>query len=151
MGRSQETYSKREKEKKKLKKREEKLKRKEERKANSKGGGLENMIAYVDEYGQLTDTPPDPSKKITVDVDNIVISIPKKEDREEEEPLIREGKVIFFNESKGYGFIKDNNSDEKFFVHINGLEQPVVENDKVTFTIEQGFKGMNAVNVKKAV
>ena len=109
------------------------------------------MIAYVDEYGQLTDTPPDPSKKITVDVDNIVISIPKKEDREEEEPLIREGKVIFFNESKGYGFIKDNNSDEKFFVHINGLEQPVVENDKVTFTIEQGFKGMNAVNVKKAV
>ena len=64
MARSQETFGKKEKEKKRLKKREEKQKRKEERKANSnKGGDLDSMLAYVDEYGNITDTPPDPTKK----------------------------------------------------------------------------------------
>jgi cold shock CspA family protein len=148
MARSQESYSKREKEKKRLKKREDKLKRKQERRANSKGGGLDNMMVYVDEYGHLTDTPPDPSNKIAVEADDIVIGIPKKEDRDEE-PVIHEGKVAFFNDSKGYGFIRDNMSGEKYFVHANGLLQPIAENDKVTFDLERGARGMNAVNVKK--
>ncbi len=97
MARAQETFNKKEKEKKRLKKREEKMKKKEARKANSKGGDFENMIAYVDENGHLTDTPPDPSKKVKVDAESIVIGIPKKEDYEEEEVADKTGKVSYFD------------------------------------------------------
>ena len=58
------------------------------------------------------------------------------------------GTVKFFNESKGYGFIKDHESQESIFVHVNGLEDPVKENDKVTFETEMGQKGINAIKVK---
>jgi CspA family cold shock protein len=59
------------------------------------------------------------------------------------------GTVKFFNESKGYGFIKDENSNQEIFVHVTGLEEKVRENDKVSFNIVEGKKGVNAVNVKK--
>ncbi|MGY8915851.1 MAG: cold-shock protein [Flavobacteriales bacterium] len=149
MARAQETFNKKEKEKKRLKKREEKMKKKEARKANSKGGDFENMIAYVDENGHLTDTPPDPSKKVKVDAESIVIGIPKKEDYEEEEVADKTGKVSYFDTSKGFGFIIDSVSQEKYFVHVSGLIDEVFENDKVTFELEKGLKGMNAVRVKK--
>lgn len=149
MARAQETFNKKEKEKKRLKKREEKMKKKEARKANSKGGDFESMIAYVDENGHLTDTPPDPSKKVKVDADSIVIGIPRKEDYEEEEVADKTGKVSYFDTSKGFGFIIDSVSQEKYFVHISGLIDEVIENDKVTFELEKGLKGMNAVRVKK--
>jgi cold shock CspA family protein len=145
MAKSQETFSKKEKEKKRLKKRQEKLAKKEERKSNSTGGDLENMLAYVDEFGQISDTPPDPSKKTKVDADTIEIGVPKKE----EGPAIRQGKVEFFNDQKGFGFIKENNSNEKFFVHVNGLIDQIKENDNVEFELERGMKGMDAVRVKK--
>ena len=67
---------------------------------------------------------------------------------EDEEPTERTGKVAFFNDSKGFGFINDLDTQEKFFVHVNGLMEPIQENDKVTFELERGLKGMNAVNVK---
>lgn len=144
MAKSQQTYSKNEREKKKIKKREEKARKKEERKNNPQ----EEMFAYVDENGNLTSTPPDPSKKVEVEAENIEIGVPKKEDVEEEDP-VRKGKITFFNESKGYGFIKDLNSQDSVFVHINGLEDDVKEGDKVTFEVEQGKKGLNAVRVKQ--
>lgn len=147
MAKSEQSFNKKEKEKKRLKKRELKLKKKEERKANSKGGGLENMIAYVDEYGNLTDTPPNPDNKISVDAESIEIGVPKK--IEEEIDPIHTGKVAFFNDSKGFGFINDLDSQEKYFVHVNGLIDKIKENDKVSFELEKGMKGMNAVNVKK--
>ncbi|WP_108804323.1 cold-shock protein [Aquimarina sp. Aq107] len=148
MAKSQQTFSKIEKEKKKQKKREEKQKKKEERRANSKkGSGFDNMIAYVDENGHLTDTPPDPSKKKKIKAENIEIGIPKKE-HVEEDP-IKKGKVAFFNDSKGYGFITEHETQEKFFVHVNGLMQEVKEGDKVQFELEMGMKGLNAVRVKK--
>lgn len=146
MGRSQETFSKKEKEKKKLKKRQEKAAKREERKANSEGGSLEAMMAYVDENGQIVDTPPDPAKKTKIKAKDIEIGVPKKEEQEEEELV---GKVAFFNESKGYGFINNINNGEKYFFHVNGLLEDVAENDKVTFDLERGPKGMNAVSVKK--
>jgi CspA family cold shock protein len=59
------------------------------------------------------------------------------------------GTVKFFNESKGYGFIKDESSNQEIFVHVTGLEEKVRENDKVSFDVVEGKKGMNAVNVKK--
>jgi CspA family cold shock protein len=60
------------------------------------------------------------------------------------------GIVKFFNEQKGFGFIKDENSEKEYFVHSTGLKDRIKENDKVTFDLEQGSKGVNAVNVKLA-
>lgn len=60
------------------------------------------------------------------------------------------GKVKFFNESKGFGFIKMEDPAQEIFVHVTGLVDQVRENDAVTFEITQGRKGLNAVNVKKA-
>lgn len=148
MGRSQETSNKKEKEKKKLKKKQEKELKRKERKANSeKGKSFEDMLAYVDENGHLSDTPPDPSKKKKIKAEDIQLGATKREDVEPED-FIRKGTVTFFNDSKGYGFIKDHANQESIFVHINGLEDEVGEGDKVTFETEMGQKGLNAVNVK---
>lgn len=150
MAKSQQTFNKLEKEKKRLKKREEKQKKKEARKAEAKENPKGIQFAYVDHMGNLTDTPPDPNMKIKVDAESIVIGIPKKEDSEEEEDPIRNGKVSFFDSSKGFGFIIDTENNEKYFTHVSGLIDEIAENDKVTFELERGMKGMNAVKVKKA-
>ncbi len=149
MARAQDSFGKREKEKKRLKKKQEKENKRQERKANSKKGeGFDQMIAYVDEFGQITDTPPDPTKKVEIELESIEIGI-SKQVVEEVDP-IKKGKIDFFNESKGYGFIKEDQTNESYFVHVNGLVDEVNEGDKVTFELERGLKGMNAVNVKKA-
>lgn len=148
MAKSQDTFNKKEKEKKRLKKRQEKELKKEDRKNNPGASDFESMIAYVDEDGNLTDTPPDPTKKKKViKAESIEIGVPRRTD-EEVDP-IRKGKIDFFNDSKGFGFIKEQDTGEKYFVHINGLIDEVVEGDKVTFELEKGLKGLNAVNVKK--
>ena len=146
MAKSQQTFSKREKEKKRQKKREEKQKKKEARRAESKenDGGI--PFAYVDKYGNLTDTPPDSLDKDEIDASEIVLGIPQKV--EEEFDPIRQGKVAFFDHSKGFGFIMDKETHEKHFVHVSGLNDEINENDKVTFELEKGQKGMNAVRVK---
>ena len=149
MAKSQQTFNKKEKEKKRLKKRKDKLIKRDERKANSDGGGLSNMMAYVDENGMITDTPPDPMKKKTIiEAESIEIGVPKKEDREEDSPF-KQGKVAFFDSSKGYGFITETLTQEKFFVHVSGTTEEIQEGDKVSFELEKGLKGMNAVRVKK--
>ena len=147
MGKSQETFNKKEKEKKRLKKRQEKLAKREERKNNPKWSGLDDMIAYVDQYGNVTDTPPEEQEKVVIKAEDIELGVPKRE-REEISPF-RQGKVEFFNTEKGFGFIKEDGSGEKFFVHVSNLTEEIVENDSVTFEIEKGLKGMNAVRVKK--
>ena len=58
------------------------------------------------------------------------------------------GTVKFFNTTKGFGFIKDTETQESIFVHVNALSSPIKENDKVTFEVEMGQKGPNAVRVK---
>ncbi len=60
------------------------------------------------------------------------------------------GTVKFFNDSKGFGFIKPDDSGEDIFVHVSGLIDEIRENDKVSYDVERGKKGMNAVNVKIA-
>jgi CspA family cold shock protein len=60
------------------------------------------------------------------------------------------GTVKFYNVSKGFGFIKDTKSSKEYFVHSSGLKENIRENDKVIFDLEQGKKGLNAVNVKLA-
>ncbi len=149
MGRSQESFSKRENEKKRLKKKKDKLQKKEERKANTdKNKDFDDMIAYVDEFGNITDTPPDPKEKEKVKKEDIEIAVPRQAPPNPED-LIRKGKVAFFNSSKGYGFIRDKETNESIFVHVNGLTEEIMEGDNVTFETEKGPKGLNAVNVKR--
>ncbi len=149
MAKSQQTFNKAEKEKKRKKKREEKLKKKEARRMDVKENGTAGIqFAYVDHLGNLTDTPPDPALKVAVDIESIEIGVPKKEDMEEEDP-IRKGKVSFFDTSKGFGFIIDAENNEKYFCHVSGLIDQIAENDKVSYELERGMKGLNAVRVKK--
>ena len=115
---------------------------------NPKGGGLDSMMAYVDENGQIVDTPPDPTvKKKIIKAENIQIGVPKREDLPEMDP-IRIGIVTFFNDEKGYGFIKDSETAESLFVHINNCDGEIKENNKVNFEVEMGMKGPTAVRVK---
>jgi len=150
MGRSQETFSKKEREKKRLKKRKEKEEKKEERKANSnKGKSLDEMLSYVDENGNLTSSPPDPTKKKKIKLEEIEISVPKQDPTEEPDEN-RTGKITFFNESKGFGFIRDDITQESIFVHISSMIDDLHEGAKVAFKVERGHKGLTAVEVKSA-
>ena len=151
MAKSQQTFNKSEKEKKRLKKREDKRKKMEARKAEkAANGGSDGIpIAYVDFNGNLVDTPPDPTQKIEVEAENIEVSIPKTLPGEKEEfDPIRKGKVNFFDSSKGFGFIIDSENNEKYFCHVSGLIDQIAENDKVQFELEKGQRGMNAVKIK---
>lgn len=149
MARSQQTFSKSEKEKKRLKKREEKKKKMEARKAEKEANGTAGIeFAYVDHFGNLVDTPPDPSLKVEVEAEDIVLGIPKKDDSEKEEfDPVRKGTVNFFDHSKGFGFIVDDENNEKYFTHVSGIIDEINENDKVSFELEKGNRGMNAVKV----
>lgn len=145
-----ETWNKKEREKKKQQNKKEKAERKQERKDNSKQGkSLDDMIAYLDENGNLSSKPPDPRKKVDIKVEDIEIGVRKQEPINPED-LIRKGTVTFFNDSKGYGFIKDDVTGESVFVHINSLAEAIKEHNKVIFEVEMGPKGSNAVNVKLA-
>ena len=63
---------------------------------------------------------------------------------------MKNGVVKFFNETKGFGFIKTEGTGEEIFVHVSGLQDEIRENDTVTFDVQEGKKGLNAVNVKLA-
>lgn len=147
MSKSQETYSKKEKEKKRRQKKKEKAERKEMRKAEKRAGTLDNMMAYIDENGNISDTPPDPDKKVEIELEDIAVSVPKQE----ELPLdaVREGKVAFYKDDKGYGFIREQVTQETIFVHYKGLVDEITDNDRVTFQLEKGPKGLQAINVTK--
>lgn len=136
------TTGKKDREKLKLQKRQEKIKRKEER----VGGGarsFDDMLAYVDVNGQLQSTPQD-RMGAEIDVEDIVISIAKQE---QVELLPLEGRVDHFNESKGYGFIKESLNNEKYFFHISSAPANIAEGAIVTFEIERGVRGINAVRI----
>lgn len=137
------SFNKRENEKKKASKRLEKQKKKEERKASGTSS-LDDMIAYVDENGNITSTPPEERVKQEVKLENIAVSTPKKEDLG---PVINKGRVEFFNADKGFGFIKDLSSISKYFFHISNAPENIAEGNIVTFETERGAKGMNAVNI----
>ena len=147
MGRSQETFNKKEVRNKKEKKRKDKEKKRLERKDGEKKSGLDDMIAYVDENGMITSTPPDPSKKKAVKLEDIEIGVPTREAQEPLDP-IRKGVVTFFNDSKGFGFIKDLETQESVFVHANNLLEDIKENNIVRYEVEMGQKGPVAVRVK---
>ncbi len=142
------SWNKKEREKKKQLDKKNKAEKKLERKENAKKGkSLDEMMAYLDENGNLTSTPPDPSKKIVINAEDIEIGVPKLKDRDPAE-FLRKGVVTFFNSEKGYGFIKDRQTMESIFVHINSVIDEIKENSVVLFEVEKGPRGLQAVNVK---
>lgn len=146
----QETMAKKEKEKKKQKRKQEKEQKKRERQANNdKGKSLEDMMVYLDENGNLSDTPPDPKKKKEISPDEIQLDAAWREGGVDA-GLEQKGIVKFFNTEKGYGFIDDKNGNS-LFVHINQLTEEIKQGDKVIFESERGPKGLSAVNVRKVV
>ena len=121
----------------------EKQNRKEERKLSGNTNSFEDMIAYVDENGRITSTPPETNhKKEEINHEEIVISTPRQES-----PEVRKGRVEYFNVSKGYGFIKDLSGTEKYFFHVSNALSELVENAIVIFDLERGKRGMNAINI----
>ena len=148
MGRSRETYSKKEVRNKKEKKRKDKEKKRLARKEDKENkGGMDDMMAYVDEHGNITSTPPDPNKKREeIALEDIEVSVSKSEGMNSaDEP--RQGKLVTFNDSKGYGFIRDAVTQATLFVHINDFLDDIKLDDKVSFKAERGKKGPVAVNV----
>jgi cold shock CspA family protein len=151
MGRSQETFSKKENAKKRLQKKREKEQRRDEKRqsaGSNKGKSLDDMLAYVDENGNITTTPPDPKKLKVVSAEEIMISTPKLEDTEDANST-RTGRVAYYNESKGYGFINDSSSGERIFFHVNDLTEPIAEENRVEFLVVKGLRGLQASSVKK--
>lgn len=147
MARSQESWNKKEIQNKKDKKRKDKEAKKIERKENKGGSSLDDMIAYVDENGMITSTPPDPTKKTKINVEDIQIGVSRRAEPDPED-LIQKGIVTYMNDAKGFGFIRNLKTQESIFVHKKELLEPVQENNKVSFEVKPGPKGMNAVNVK---
>jgi len=142
------SWNKKERENKKRQERKQKEERREERKENAKKGkSLEDMMAYIDENGNISSTPPDPRKRIEVNVEDIEIGVPKQKPLNPED-LIRKGVVTFFNHEKGFGFIRDLQTQESIFVHINSSADELQQNSRVVFEVEPGPKGLNAVNVR---
>jgi cold shock CspA family protein len=147
MGRSQETFNKKEVKNKRDKKRKDKEKKRIAKKDIEKKGSLEDMMAYVDENGRITSTPPDPNKKREYKLEDIEIGVPKG-DNIPFDP-VRKGTVTFFNNSKGYGFIRDSVTKESIFVHAKNLLEEIKEGNLVSYEVEKGPKAYNAVRVKQ--
>lgn len=141
-----ESFSKKEKANKKAKEKRDKAEKMKERKANNnKGKSLEDMMAYIDEHGNISATPPTTREKREIALEDIQLGAA---------PIIaeettRKGSISFYNDAKGYGFIIDDKTRENIFFHANQLAQPVKEKDKVTFERERTPRGYSAINVKK--
>ena len=140
-----ETWSKRQREQKKRNTKKAKMERRQERKeSNSKGKGLNEMLAYVDEYGNLSETPPEKGINSLQRIPPVVGNSRETDsDRGE-----KSGIVIFYDDSRGYGFIKNAYHRESIFVHANSSSVELEENLKVTFETQKGPKGLTAVNVR---
>lgn len=141
------SYSKKERAKKKRKKKQDKQDRRERRKQEGK---TQVEFMYVDENGNLTTTPQDLSKR-SVNLEDVEIGVPKSESTGGESRFEKQGKVKFFNVEKGYGFIIDEATDQSYFVHANNLEFDVESDDPVTFEVGSGPKGPIAIKVKRVV
>lgn len=138
------SFSKKEREKKKQKRKQEKAEKKKQRELEEKNS---DEFVYLDEFGNFTDTPPDLSKKKEVKLEDIRISTPKDSELEQES-AVREGYVKFFNEDKRFGFIMEKGTQNDYFVHEDNLIDSIRDRDKVTFEIGTGPKGLIAINVK---
>jgi cold shock CspA family protein len=148
MGKSQTTANKKEREKQRARKQQEKKEKMLERKQHKgKGKSLNDMIAYLDENGNISATPPDPRKKQVFNQEEIQISIPKQEERQQ--AAQKTGVVSYYNQAKGFGFIIEDETKQRVFVHNSELSGPISENDRVQFEVEKSHKGPSAINLSK--
>lgn len=106
------------------------------------------MIAYVDEFGVISDTPPDPEEREEIEASDIVLGIPPKE--EGDAVIGKTGRVDFFDTNKGFGFINEIGGPGRYFVHVTNMLEEIHEGDTVTFELEKTPKGLNAIQVKKS-
>lgn len=146
MGRSQESFNKKEVRNKKEKKRKEKEAKRLARRDSEKSS-IDDMIAYVDEFGVITDEPVSADQKTEIKLEDIEVSVPKGNPKEDEDP-VRKGTITFFNESKGFGFIKDLETKQDVFMHINNVIGEIKEGNLVTYEVEMGQRGPTAVKVQ---
>lgn len=149
MGRSKETFNKKEVRKKQEKKRKDKAARKMARKGNENSMDNQDMIAYVDEFGRISSEPPDTSQKVDIKAEDIAVSVPKDSELDSDD-FLKTGVVSFFNEQKGFGFIKEKEFKQDVFVHSNDIDGTIKEGNRVTFEMGKGPRGPIALNVKLA-
>ncbi len=139
-----ESFAKKERNKSKAKKKQEKSRKMMDRKQDGTKTSFEDMIAYVDEFGNITDTPVT-AVRSEIKLEDIQLGaapiVPESKERT--------GLVSSYDPLKGYGFIIDDANKGKIFVHSSGLTQPIKNNDKVSFEREKGSRGYNAIMVKK--
>jgi cold shock CspA family protein len=147
MGRSQETAGKKGVRTKNEKKRKEKAQKRALKKVEGKKNSFDDMIAYVDEFGRISSTPPDPDKKTEIVAENIELTMTRNK-QDNPLDLVKKGVVTFFDDSKGFGFIRELESNQSVFVHVNSLSERISENNLVTFEVVKGVKGPAAINVK---
>ncbi|WP_257659119.1 cold shock domain-containing protein [Parapedobacter lycopersici] len=146
------SFNKKERTKKKLQRRKEKAQRRDEKRQepSGKGKSLDDMIAYVDENGNISSTPPDPNKKQEVPLEDIVIDVPREAPADPD--ALPTGVVTYFDAAKGYGFISDPDTGERVFVHVNQLTEPgltLTVGDKVEYTAVKSPRGWQASSVRK--
>lgn len=139
-----ESFAKKERNKSKAKKKQEKSRKMMDRKQDGSKTSFEDMIAYVDEFGNITDTPVT-AVRSEIKLEDIQLGaapiVPESKERT--------GLVSSYDPLKGYGFIIDDANKGKIFVHSSGLTQPIKNNDRVSFEREKGSRGYNAIMVKK--
>ena len=115
------------------------------REAKARGEYKQDEFVYVDFNGNFTDTPPDPAEKEQISLDSIVISPTKKDDVDDR----INGKVTFYDDEKGFGFIKNPFNQDSYFFHFSECPDQLTVGDKVEFELIKGEKGMNAVKIIK--
>ena len=136
------SFLKKEKLKKKAQKLKEKAQRREDRKTNNdKGKDLSEMFVYVDEFGQLTSTPPEGREEVKLEDIQLGAAPIVEEDKR------KKGLVNFVSE-KGFGFITEDNTGENIFYHNNNLKEPLKKGNKVSFEKEKTEKGFSAINIE---
>jgi cold shock CspA family protein len=146
MGRAKESFGKKEVRNKQQKKRKEKEKRKQEKKEQGKNS-FDDMLAWVDENGQICTEPPSADNKQEVKAEHIEISIPKGGGKPKN--AMHTGRIRNFDEAKGYGFIRCAEINEAVFFHINDCDDDVNTGNTVEFKVEKGQKGLKATSIKK--
>lgn len=138
------SYNKKERDKKRKKRKKDKLEKKAQRKLE---GVKQAEFMYLDEDGNLSTSPPDPTKKRKeIKLEDINISTPKQEDLDLDTE--RRGHVKFFNQEKRFGFIREKGTEQDYFVHEENCIESIKDNDRVVFEVSSGPKGLIAINVK---
>lgn len=138
------SFNKRELEKKRQSKKAGKQERKEQRRTNKSGSSLDDMIAYVDAYGNICDTPDQMQSAPPTQTESIAIATPP---REAVEPQFIQGRVEYFDSGKGYGFIKNAETGDKYFFHISNAPEGIAEGKIVQFEVGQDQRGPYAKNI----